>query len=557
MKMTVQQLTNLLEQPTFNANTVKPLVARQVVRTWDSKSDTETEQPQTADGFTFVSTPSGDTGWIEAFLLGGYMRPEVDETGFVLACLSAEYDTNAADDTDPFYVVAEFVLARAILETKISNTAKPASGPDTFGPLAVTIDEWNQFVKEYSNIDEFPASGWDDAISQVWAASYRMRRDAKAFSQAATAAGADPVMPTYLDIFHAYLSSSPELAAALSKVQADDAKKSQSLKVFLENTLGNQRAQDLVTARPDVYGASTTIAQLNDAATSLLGALLSQSSAKIDKVSPEQAPKPFAPGGTPAGGPLGILIGKGEGGYQSFNRGHAGDSQEQRHDFSQMTVKDVVLAQRDRQFFAIGKYQLIPTTLQGAIDRLNIDTTKLFTDELQEYIFRNYLIKSKRPDVFRYITGDIVDIKRAQRALALEFASVGEPDSGRSHYGGTGGNQASITLAKSADALSQERALYAEAITKGASPSEAWIGQSQISDDAAPAASVPTRLGYQRTRYRQGGRCLDSQCSTDINRAVRNVRQKGVDCGRPERKPLAVCKAVLWCSRNEVSFPID
>ena len=304
MKMTVQQLTNLLEQPTFNANTVKPLFARQVVRTWDSKSDTETEQPQTADGFTFVSTPSGDTGWIEAFLLGGYMRPEVDETGFVLACLSAEYDTNAADDTDPFYVVAEFVLARAILETKISNTAKPASGPDTFGPLAVTIDEWNQFVKEYSNIDEFPASGWDDAISQVWAASYRMRRDAKAFSQAATAAGADPVMPTYLDIFHAYLSSSPELAAALSKVQADDAKKSQSLKVFLENTLGNQRAQDLVTARPDVYGASTTIAQLNDAATSLLGALLSQSSAKIDKVSPEQAPKPFAPGGTPAGGPL-------------------------------------------------------------------------------------------------------------------------------------------------------------------------------------------------------------------------------------------------------------
>ena len=215
-----------------------------------------------------------------------------------------------------------------------------------------------------------------------------------------------------------------------------------------------------------------------------------------------------------------------------------------------MTVKDVVLAQRDRQFFAIGKYQLIPTTLQGAIDRLNIDTTKLFTDELQEYIFRNYLIKSKRPDVFRYITGDIVDIKRAQRALALEFASVGEPDSGRSHYGGAGGNQASITLAKSADALSQERALYAEAITKGASPVR---GVDRTIPDlgrrrASSLGSNP--LGYQRTRYRQGGRCLDLQCSTDINRAVRNVRQKGVDCGRTERKPLAVCKAVLWCSRK-------
>src|ERR1700722_20119341 len=123
MKMTVKQLTNLLDQPTFNANTVKALFARQVVNTWDSKTNAETEQPQTADGFTFVHTPGGDTGWIEAFLLDGYVRPEVDETAFVLSCLSAEYDTNAADDTDPFYVAAEFILARAILETKISNTA--------------------------------------------------------------------------------------------------------------------------------------------------------------------------------------------------------------------------------------------------------------------------------------------------------------------------------------------------------------------------------------------------------------------------------------------------
>ena len=495
MKLTVRQLTNLLEQPTFNANTVKALAARQVARTWDSKTDAETDQPETADGFTFVRTPSGDKGWIEAFLLDGYVRPEVDETAFVLGCLSAEYDTNAADDTDPFYVAAEFVLARAILETKISNTAKRASGPDTFGPLAATIDEWSKFVKEYRNIDEFPASGWDDAISQIWAASYRMRRDARAFSQALTATGADPVMPTYLDIFHAYLSSSPELAAALAKAQADDAKKSQPLKDFLENTLGKQRAEDLAAARPDLYGASTTIAQLNDAATSLLGGLLSESSAKIEKVSPEQAPKPFPPGGALAGGPLGTLIGKGEGGYQSFNRGRAGNSAGQKHDFSQTTVKDVVLAQKNRQFFAIGKYQLIPTTLQGAIDRLNIDTAKLFTDDLQEFIFRNYLIKSKRPDVFRYITGDVVDVKRAQKALALEFASVGEPDSGRSHYGGVGGNQASITLAQSAEALNQERALYADALSKGAKPSDAWIGLSQVSGDAAPAAAAPTTPG--------------------------------------------------------------
>ena len=528
MKYKTNDFTNLLEQPTFNANVVLALAPNRIVLTWGTETDAETDQPETADGFTFVKTASGQIGWIEPFLLTGYVRPEVDERTFVLGCLSAEYDTNAADDTEPFYIAAEFVLARAILETNISNTAKRASGPNTFGPLAVTRDEWAQFVQEYRNIDEFPASGWDDPMSQAWAASYRMRRDARAFSQVATAPGADPMMPTYLNLLHAYLSSSPKLAAALSQARADDGMKTQPLKDFLETTLGQQPAQDLVAARPDVYGASTTIAQLNDTATSLLGGLLNQSAAKIIKVYPELAPKPFDSGGNLTGGPLGTLIGKGEGGYQSFNRGRAGDSIGQKHDFSQMTVKEVVSAQRNRQFFTIGKYQLIPTTLQGVIDRLNIDTAKLFTDELQEFIFRNYLIKIKRPDVFRYIGGDVVDIKKAQRALALEFASVGEPDSGRSHYGGVGGNQASITLAQSADALNQERALYAGAIAKGKSPSDAWIGLSQMSNGIASTASAPTQTGTSG---------LDNEKAVDA--LIHNVQQTSIGlCATYVRKAL-------------------
>jgi hypothetical protein len=554
MKFTVRQLTNLLEQPTFNANTVKALFARQVVNTWDSKANAETEQPQTADGFTYVRTPGGDTGWIEAFLLDGYVRPEVDETAFVVSCLSAECDTNAADDTDPFFVAADFILARAILETKISNTAKRASGPDTFGPLAVTRDEWAQFIHEYRNIDEFPASGWDDAISQIWAASYRMRRDARVFSQTATEAGADPVIPTYLNLFHAYLSASPELAVALSRAEADDSKKSQPLKDFLENALGKEGAGALIAARPDVYGPSMTIGQLNDAMTNALGELMKQSSAKIDSISPEQAPKAFAPGSNPAGGPLGNLIGKGEGGYQSFNRGRAGDSAGEKHDFSQTTVKDVISSQRNRQFFAIGKYQLIPTTLQGAVDRLSIDTGKLFTDDLQEFIFRNYLIKSKRPDVFRYVIGDVVDIKRAQKALALEFASVGEPDSGRSHYGGMGGNQASITLAESAAALNQERALYAGAIAKGVSAAEAWIGLSQVSDDVSPTPSPAAGSGASGLDIDKAvGALIQNVQQTSIGLCATYVR-KALIAGGLNVSPLPFAKQYLGVLGTKYHF---
>jgi hypothetical protein len=528
MKYKTSDFTNLLEQPTFNANVILALAPNRIVLTWGTKTDAETDEPEAADGFTFVKTASGKIGWIEPFLLTGYVRPEVDEGAFILGCLSAEYDTNIADDTDPFFVAAEFILGRAIFETKISNVAKRASGPDSFGPLAATVAEWNQFIHEYRNIDQFPASGWDDAISQIWSAAYRMRRDAKLCSKAATAAGAEPILPTYLDIFHAYLSASPELAVALAQAQEDDAKKSSPLKDLLESVLGKDSAKDLAGSRPDLYGVSGTVAQLNEATSALLNGLLSEASTKIEKVSPGQEPKAFAPGGNSSGGPLGILIGKGEGGYQSFNRGRAGDSQDQKQDFSQMTIKDVMAAQSGRQFFAIGKYQIIPATLQGAIDRLNVDTSKFFTDEFQEYIFRNYLIKLKRPDVFRYITGDIVDIKRAQTALALEFASVGEPDTGRSHYGGVGGNQASITLAQSAEALGQERALYAEAIANRATPSEAWIGLSQLSDDAAPAVAVPAASGAS---------------GLDVNKAVdaliRNAQQTSIGlCATYVRKAL-------------------
>jgi hypothetical protein len=187
-----------------------------------------------------------------------------------------------------------------------------------------------------------------------------------------------------------------------------------------------------------------------------------------------------------AGGALGQLISKGEGGYGSFNRGIAGDSHGRQINFSQMSIGDIMTLQRlppgnSRRLFAVGKYQVIPKTMRGAVAALGIAANEMYGPPLQEKVFRNYLVAAKRPAVKRFITNQGGDLHNAQLALALEFASVADPNTGRSHYGGSGGNRASITVAQTAAALQAEKAKYQQNLAGGMSPDQAWIALSGVS----------------------------------------------------------------------------
>lgn len=187
------------------------------------------------------------------------------------------------------------------------------------------------------------------------------------------------------------------------------------------------------------------------------------------------------------GGVLGGLISSGEGGYGSFNRGRAGDSKG-KIDFSQMTLGQIMQQQSARQLFAVGKYQVIPSTMRGAVKSLGLDPNAKFTPEMQENIFRNYLIADKRPAVKDFITGKSSDINKAGSALAAEFASVKDPLTGRGHYDGDrGGNRASIGGQATIRALQAERQRYQE-LLKSMSPEDAW---SKLSGGASATAGVP------------------------------------------------------------------
>lgn len=197
---------------------------------------------------------------------------------------------------------------------------------------------------------------------------------------------------------------------------------------------------------------------------------------------------------------LGDLISRGEGGYNSFNRGSAGDARGATIDFSRMTLGEVLDAQhlprRDPdRLFAVGKYQVIPGTMDGAVSALRLDRDQRFTPELQERIFSDYLIVTKRPDIHGYVTGQPgVSLHDAQEAAAAEWASVADPDTGRSKYGGIGNNRASISAEQVAGALNGMRQDYQEAIRQGKSPAEAWR-------EVAPhEVSLPQREATRGTR---------------------------------------------------------
>lgn len=197
--------------------------------------------------------------------------------------------------------------------------------------------------------------------------------------------------------------------------------------------------------------------------------------------------KPLPPGDGPppvkgAGGPLGELIAKhesGKAGYGAFNRGGAGDSGAKKIDFSAMTVAQIMQLQalprgNSQRLFAVGKYQLIPATMKDAVKTLGIDVTQNLGPKLQERLFRNYLVAIKRPKVKSFVTGGGASMEQAQMALALEFASIGEPGTGISHYAGSAGNKASTTPQAVAQALSDEKSSYEQFIANGKSPQQAW-----------------------------------------------------------------------------------
>ena len=159
--------------------------------------------------------------------------------------------------------------------------------------------------------------------------------------------------------------------------------------------------------------------------------------------------------------PLMDLIAKGEGDYNSVNRGYAGDTPGgiqylKGQTFENFTVGQVMKLQR-WEIFAVGRYQFIPSTLRWAVKHSSVDELDMFTPEVQDRLMATLVIY-KRPAVGAYLRGDHHLLGWALNELAKEWASI-EYRNGRSFYS-VGGNRAKITRAEVSSVLQSIKAAW-------------------------------------------------------------------------------------------------
>lgn len=130
---------------------------------------------------------------------------------------------------------------------------------------------------------------------------------------------------------------------------------------------------------------------------------------------------------------LGRLIASGEGDYNSVNRGlvkgkNLGAFQT---DLSKMTINQILARNKlkpgdKNRMNAVGKYQIIASTMKQAMKAMGLSGNEKFTPELQEKIFREFLIP-KRKGLNDYLKGGKTSLDRAQYEAAMEWASIPVP----------------------------------------------------------------------------------------------------------------------------------
>ena len=232
----------------------------------------------------------------------------IDQEAFVRECLIAERSMNALPGIAPFVVVADFLIARALIETDLRNPGDRSvvDGRDCVGPLQVTSQEWKGFLDNGADL----AAGLteNDRIFptlQVYGAAYRMHKDGKAISDANPQSGADPnsdgpFLPSYLDLLHGYLANSAEAAVALLKAQNDG---QGTKKLGAPDNVLRPDAIAAIAAHPKFKGhvdATTTVEDLVHQTEGLLASSLKAAFDLIKTNAPEQVPAPAAPGTDPA-----------------------------------------------------------------------------------------------------------------------------------------------------------------------------------------------------------------------------------------------------------------
>jgi len=183
-------------------------------------------------------------------------------------------------------------------------------------------------------------------------------------------------------------------------------------------------------------------------------------SAKLLESTPKELP--FKPKESTNVAELADLIGEVEsdsvGGYNAANAGRAMDLGSDGlikltgRSCEEITIREIKALQRRGLLHAVGRYQIIPSTMRAAVKWAKLSEEEYFSPENQDKLLLA-LLQHKRPKVWQYIkTGH--HLPTAINELAKEWAGI-PTTSGHSYYGY--GNRAHTTVAKVRAVLQQLR----------------------------------------------------------------------------------------------------
>lgn len=223
------------------------------------------------------------------------------------------------------------------------------------------------------------------------------------------------------------------------------------------------------------------------------------------------------------------FIGKGEGGYNAANRGTSNgkiigstmDAVRNGKTLEEMTFAEIFDLQsikspfNQNRLFAVGKYQIIPDTMQEIFPHSGLKLTDKFTTENQDKLGTLLIVGNdgyaKRKKLAAYIRGESNDLQAAMLDFAREWASAPDPRTGLSVYGN--GNRASHSIEEVAAALNAARAQYAQnhTITPPVQPTVQATDSSQaalsgqvnkipVNSDKQPTAKNANDLNDKRNK---------------------------------------------------------
>ncbi len=221
----------------------------------------------------------------------------------------------------------------------------------------------------------------------------------------------------------------------------------------------------------------------------------------------------------------------GRAGYNAYNKGTVGNKtigSDKPIDFSKMTIEEYfkranLSANDPDRLFAVGKYQIIPITMEDAVKHMKLNPKTTYLDPTtQDLIYSQYLIGSKRPNVAAYLSGKSENINAAVLDLAKEFASIGVPydipnknlKKGDSYYKGLGGNKAHHSPEQVAAALTQQRNINVAKI--GTTTNIAQTGEmGQAISGTTLASAGPTQ--YDKDKNTQTNVVIASKTNNRTN----------------------------------------